>query len=447
MTTNRREELEPLVSHRKDNWRWFVLLSFSFFSFSSALMWITFAPCLYIFIHYYFQDVNAYTTNAINLLSSIYMLIYPFAIQFTFKYFEDYPISDRGSGLRRGILIGAILNATAGCIRWLGAIASPFGYFILFLGQTIAALAQVFMLSIPPQLAVAWFPKDEINIATSIAVSANNLGIGVGCALTPLMVQQSTSERDIPNLLLIQFIMCLSVLGLIWISFKKSPPYWRHMMIGMNSAEQSIKLWKQKEFIYMIGAYGIIMGGQCAIITLLAQILIPPFRLVMNEKYIGVLGAMMLLGGSIASISVGYYLDKTLKYRKSCTLLALFSALTSLGLSVSIEASSLAGVVITCIGFGFASYAIAPAIFQFASELFYPISEIIPTGYLFTGGNIGGVILVALMGWSEDRDNQFSMRWPMNCLTMAMFASVYMMYQVKGTLKRTAQATLHTSSR
>lgn len=40
MTTNRREELEPLVSHRKDNWRWFVLLSFSFFSFSSALMFV-----------------------------------------------------------------------------------------------------------------------------------------------------------------------------------------------------------------------------------------------------------------------------------------------------------------------------------------------------------------------------------------------------------------------
>src|SRR5690242_4130887 len=44
--------------------------------------------------------------------------------------------------------------------------------------------------------------------------------------------------------------------------------------------------------------------------------------------------------------------------------------------------------------------AIAPAFFQFASELFYPISEIIPTGYLFTVGNIGGVFLVALMGWS-----------------------------------------------
>ncbi|CAO3702485.1 unnamed protein product [Rhizopus stolonifer] len=397
------------------------------------------------FVHYYFEQENAYTTNAINFLSSIYMLIYPFAIQFTFKYFEDPLPSSRGSGLRRGILIGAVLNAMAGGIRWIGSIPSPFGFIVLFLGQTVAAVAQVFMLAIPPQLAVAWFPKDEINIATSIAVSANNLGIGVGCALTPIMVHQSTSQRDIPNLLFIQFVMCLIVLGLIWISFQKSPPYWRHMTIGMNSSEQSIKLWKQKEFICMLGAYGIIMGGQCAIITLLAQILLPPFHPRIDEKYVGVLGALMLFGGSVVSIWVGHYLDKTLKYRKSCTLLAFFSALTCLGLSISITLDSLTGVVITCIGFGLASYAIAPAIFQYASELFYPISEIIPTGYLFTGGNIGGVLLVALMGWTESRDIKFSMRWPMACLTVAMFVSVYMMQQVKGTLKRTAQATLHTS--
>ncbi|KAI9263755.1 major facilitator superfamily domain-containing protein [Sporodiniella umbellata] len=436
------EELEPLVSSNRDQWRW----------------WITFAPCLYIFIQYYFEKVSPYSTNAINLLSSIYMLVYPFAVQFTFKYFEDPLPTSRGSGLRRGILIGAVLNAIAGCIRWMGAIPNTFGFFVLFFGQTVAALAQVFMLAIPPQLAVAWFPKDEINMATSIAVSANNLGIGVGCALTPLMVHQSTSDKDIPNLLLFQvlhdiakvstncmlkFIMCLFVLLLIWAAFEKPPPYWRHMMIGMNSSEQSLKLWNQKEFIYMLGAYGIIMGGQCAIITLLAQILLPPFQPRIGEKHVGILGACMLFGGSFASIWVGYYLDKTLKYRKSCTLLALFSATTCLGLSVSIVLESLIGVVVTSIGFGLASYAIAPAIFQFASELFYPISEIIPTGYLFTGGNVGGVVLVALMGWTESREIKFSMQWPMACLTLAMFASVYMMYKVKGTLKRTAQPNVH----
>jgi hypothetical protein len=86
--------------------------------------------------------------------------------------------------------------------------------------------------------------------------------------------------------------------------------------------------------------------------------------------------------------------------------------------------------------------AIAPAFFQFASELFYPISEIIPTGYLFTVGNIGGVVLVALMGWSENMIVKFPMRLPMLCLTIFMFISVFFMVQVKGTLKRTTHQQL-----
>lgn len=65
-------------------------------------------------------------------------------------------------------------------------------------------IAQVFMLAIPPRLAVAWFPDNEINVATSIAVSANNLGIAAGCVLTPLAVNSATRETDIPNLLFIQ---------------------------------------------------------------------------------------------------------------------------------------------------------------------------------------------------------------------------------------------------
>lgn len=60
------------------------------------------------------------------------------------------------------------------------------------------------MLAVPPQLAVAWFPENEINLATSIAVSANNLGIAAGCALTPFIVRQETRDSDIPNLLFIQ---------------------------------------------------------------------------------------------------------------------------------------------------------------------------------------------------------------------------------------------------
>jgi hypothetical protein len=83
--------------------------------------------------------------------------------------------------------------------------------------------------------------------------------------------------------------------------------------------------------------------------------------------------------------------------------------------------------------------AIAPAIFQYSSELFYPVNEIIPTGYLFTIGNIGGVLLVAMMGWSENMDIQFTMRLPMLCLTVVIFIGSYFMFQINGVLKRTAQ--------
>ncbi|KAF1797742.1 major facilitator superfamily domain-containing protein [Mucor lusitanicus] len=427
------------TSSPKGWWRWLVLLSFSLFSFSSALMWITFAPCLYIFVQYYFQHESTATTNAIHSLSSVYMMIYPFAIQFTFKYFEDRLDGSLppGNGLRRGILIGACLNAVAGGIRWLGAIPSMYGFAILFLGQTIAAIAQVFMLSIPPQLAVAWFPENEINVATSIAVSANNLGIAAGCALTPLIVKQATRDTDIPHLLLIQFIMCLIVLVLIWFSFQKPPPYWKSMIHEVNSAGQSSRLWKEKKFIYMLGSYCIIMGAQCTIITLLAQILIPPFKQVIDEKLVGLLGAAMLFVGFPASIGVGYYLDQTLKYRSVCILLSMVTAVSVLCLYLASEFQYLTGVVASCVCFGLSSYAIAPAFFQFASELFYPISEIIPTGYLFTVGNIGGVFFVAVMGWSEDMTLQFTMRIPMLCLSVAMFVSVYFMAQVKGSLKRT----------
>ncbi|KAI8076624.1 major facilitator superfamily domain-containing protein [Gilbertella persicaria] len=436
MPTNSGERNPLLRPRQKNHWRWLVLLAFSFFSFSSALMWITFAPCVYIFAEYYFKSTST-GINAINSLSSVYMLVYPFAIQFTFKYFEDRAMGSPGNGLRRGILIGAVLNVIGSAVRWLGAVPSVYGFCVLFLGQTMAAIAQVFMLAIPPQLAVAWFPKNEINLATSIAVSANNLGVAAGCALTPLMVKQATQKKDVPTLLFFQFMMCLIVLGFIQYAFQRSPPYWRSMIKEVSSVDQqSLRLGKEKRFIYMLIAYSIIMGAQCAVITLLAQILIPPFKSNMNENSVGLLGAFMLFVGVPASILGGYYLDRTSQYSKVCTLLSAVTAISTLGLYISCEIRYVTGVILSCLCFGVASYAISPAFFQFASELFYPVNEIIPTGYLFTVGNMGGVFLVAVMGWSENLDIEFPMRLPMLCLTLAMFVSVYFMSQVKGVLKR-----------
>lgn len=128
------------------------------------------------------------------------------------------------------------------------------------------------------------------------------------------------------------------------------------MINEVNTASQSAQLWKEKNFIYMLISYGIIMGAQCAIITLLAQILMPLFGDVIDEKLVGFFGAVMLFIGFPASIVVGYRLDQTLKYKSMCRILSVITALSVLGFYVACEYESLIGVIVACICFGLSSY-------------------------------------------------------------------------------------------
>ncbi|KAI8093232.1 major facilitator superfamily domain-containing protein [Halteromyces radiatus] len=411
-------------------------------------MWVTFAPCLYIFVDYYFHHVSTFTINAIHSLSSIYMLLYPLVVYFTFGVFDDISFKNDqvpshstvpGSGLRRGILIGAVLNVIGSGMRWFGAIPSLYGFLFLFIGQSIAALAQVFMLAIPPQLAVAWFPESEINVATSIAVSANNLGIAIGCLWSPWAIHLDTMLDDIPHLLLLQFIMCTLVILIITVAFQKQPPCYTQTSVDISNSNvdsTTQRLFKEKNFILLLLSYGVIFGAQCAIITLIDQILLPPFTGIIVENDVGILSCVTLFVGVLGSILVGHYLDNTKKYRLVCGTLSILTSFSMIVLYISIEWKSFWGVAFSCIGFGASSYSIAPAIFQYCGELFYPVNEIIPTGYLFLIGNIGGVILVAFMGWTENTDSDFNMRWPMIYLLIAVIIGSLAMIRVNGPLKR-----------
>ncbi|CAO3614361.1 unnamed protein product [Cunninghamella echinulata] len=395
-----------------------------------------FFPCLYIFESYYFHYNSSLTTNAINSLSSVYMFTYPVVIHFTIHIFDNMTTIP-GNGLKRIVLYGGLFNTVGALVRWLGASPSSNSFIILFIGQTIGSFAQV-LLAIPPQLAVTWFPKSEINFATAIAVSANNLGIAFGCILSPAVVKEPTMMDDIPRLLLCQFIMCSISLVLLISAFQKPAPFNpvdHEPQINFDDST-SKRLFKEKNFIYMLIAYGAIMGAQCSVITLIAQILLPPFSGILNENDIGLLAAITLSVGVPGSIIVGHYLDKTKKYSKVCNILVTFTTISIFSLYISIEYENYYGVLMSCILFGISSYSTCPALFQYAGELFHPIREIIPTSYLFLIGNIGGVILVALMGFNENIKWNFSMRLPMIFLMGIMIIGNIAMIRVKGVLKR-----------
>ncbi|CAH2256785.1 jg10990 [Pararge aegeria aegeria] len=74
-------------------------------------------------------------------------------------------------GLRVTTIIGSF-GTCAGA--WLKVFSVPQDMFWLgFTGQTVVAVAQVFILNLPPRLAAVWFGADQVSSACSIGVFGN----------------------------------------------------------------------------------------------------------------------------------------------------------------------------------------------------------------------------------------------------------------------------------
>lgn len=93
---------------------------------------------------------------------------------------------------------------------------------------------------------------------------------------------------------------------------------------------------------------------------------------------------------------------------------------------------------LTIFSFFTSQTAILPAVFQWAGELFYPVNEVVPTGYLCMTGNIGGWLLVLVMGWSANSSIQFTMLPAMMILIAALSIGLLATFLTTGQLKRLA---------
>ena len=62
-------------------------------------------------------------------------------------------------------------------------------WWMVFIGQTISACGQCFILELPPKIAAIWFPSSEISTATSIGVFGNQLGVALGFFIPPKIIQ------------------------------------------------------------------------------------------------------------------------------------------------------------------------------------------------------------------------------------------------------------------
>lgn len=71
------------------------------------------------------------------------------------------------------LLIGAFGTAAGAWIKVLSVV--PNRFYVALIGQTVAAISQVFILSVPPNLAAVWFGPDQVSSACSFGVFGNQV--------------------------------------------------------------------------------------------------------------------------------------------------------------------------------------------------------------------------------------------------------------------------------
>ena len=113
-----------------------MLSLFCLLSVANAITWITFSP-----IAVESQEHFDQSSFMINLFSVVFMIAY-IPIVFPAAYALDI------RGVRFGLSIGAVLTTAGAWVRYAGSD----NYYITFAGQTLAAIAQPFILNAAPMV-------------------------------------------------------------------------------------------------------------------------------------------------------------------------------------------------------------------------------------------------------------------------------------------------------
>lgn len=214
--------------------RWVVLAIFSLISMTNEVIWISLSSITSIVKEYY-----GVSSIAVNWLSMVYMLFYVFVIVAAY-------VLDR-QGLKFTIVIGAVLNGLGSCLRLIGA--NRDGFVFTFLGNASAALAQCFILFVPPTLAATWFGEHERATASAIGVLMNMLGVAIGFLMGGTMVPSSTDydgvvRKGMFNTLIAQAVFCTFMVVCCVIIVKdapKTPPSMSQYLVLKSKQQKNQK--------------------------------------------------------------------------------------------------------------------------------------------------------------------------------------------------------------
>jgi FLVCR family feline leukemia virus subgroup C receptor-related protein len=390
----KREEVRTFVK------RWVVLTLFCLLSMTNAFQWIQYSVINNIVVRYY-----GVTSLDVNGTSIIWMVVYIPCIFPATWFLDKY-------GLRWSVLLGAFGNCLGAWIKC--ASTSPHLFYVTFIGQTVVAVSQVFILNVPPRLAAIWFGPKQVSTATSLGVFGNQLGCAIGFLIPPQVVRNpdvDAAESDFIDGATIQlqemFFGTAGITTLIFlliIIFFSDAPKVPPSLAQQASIEYGIDrsflhtlklLLKNTNYVMLAVTYGLIAGGYYAFSTLLNQIVLSYFP--GDDVTVGWVGVVIVLAGMVGSVACGAWLDWTKMFR--VTLIAVYG-LTFVGMllftfTLSLSLLWLVFVLAAFLGFFLTGY--LPLGFEFGVEITHPLSEGTSSGLMNMCSQVCAITMIFLM--------------------------------------------------
>ncbi|CAG9833398.1 unnamed protein product [Diabrotica balteata] len=377
--------------------RWMILFLYNMCACLSTFQWIQYSIITNVVLKYYHISESEVDWSAMC-----------FSAMWPLTFFPVCFIIDK-TGLRVAALIGAVLTLLGAAVKIFSIGENLF--WVVMIGQTIVALSQIFILTLPSKLAVTWFRTQEISTVCSLGVFGLTFGSAVGFVVPPMLVRDSDNLAEIGNNLKIMcwgLTLAMAPVTLaIFFYFPAEPPYppsqamleerQNRQTVTFKSFIGSIKsLLQNKSFLLHNLGYSCNIGIYSSIGTLLNQLILNYFPGEQEEA--GRMGLVMILTGMVGSIVTGIVLDKTHKYKETSFVIFVFTALCLGGLTVSLEMKSKWMVYVAIGMFGFFLNGYLPAGIEFAIEMTFPAPESTVTGILMTTSQILTVILTIILG-------------------------------------------------
>nr|CAI5855691.1 unnamed protein product [Callosobruchus analis] len=371
--------------------RWIILLIYITYNTISSFQWIEYSIITNLVMDYYNVDASTVDWTAMSFMVAWPVLVFPASF-----------IVDK-LGLRAAALIGAFLTAIGAAIK-LFAYGRDLFYVVL-IGQTVVAISQVFILNLPPKIAVTWFKPSEVSTVCSLGVFGMALGIALGFLLPPVIVKNHENVEDIGadiNVMCWGTAIAIAPVALtVVFYFPEEPPYPPSQakleerenkdVVNFKVFIGSLKvLFKNKAFLIHAFSYGLNLAIYSAIGTLLNQFILNYFEEAQEDA--GRMGLVMILVGMLGSILIGIVLDKTHRYKEAAIFVFLVSAISMGGFLFALEMRSKWMIYVTIGVFGFFLNAYLPAGIEFATEITFPSPESTVAGLLFAISQVFGVV-------------------------------------------------------